>query len=38
MAPGMFEGMGKKAARLIAELAHRQDKAWYAEHKAEIDE
>jgi uncharacterized protein (TIGR02453 family) len=34
----MFEGMGKKAARLIAELAHRQDKAWYVEHKAEIDE
>jgi uncharacterized protein (TIGR02453 family) len=33
----MFEGMGKKAARLMAELAHRQDKLWYGEHKAEID-
>ena len=34
---GAFEGIGLKAARLVTELAHRQDKAWYAEHKAEID-
>jgi uncharacterized protein (TIGR02453 family) len=33
----MFEGIGRRAGRLIAELAHRQDKAWYVEHKAEID-
>ena len=33
----MFEGIGTRAGRLIAELAHRQDRAWYAEHKAEID-
>ncbi|HET7786956.1 MAG TPA: DUF2461 domain-containing protein [Myxococcales bacterium] len=33
----MFEGIGPRAARLMAELAHRQDRAWYAEHKAEID-
>ena len=33
----MFEGIGPKAARLVAELVHRQDKTWYAEHKAEID-
>jgi uncharacterized protein (TIGR02453 family) len=33
----MFEGIGRRAWRLIAELAHRQDKAWYVEHKAEID-
>ena len=30
--------MGKRAARLMAELSHRQDKVWYGEHKAEIDE
>ncbi|HZR08762.1 MAG TPA: DUF2461 domain-containing protein [Myxococcales bacterium] len=34
----MFQGIGPKAGRLITELAHRQDKAWYAGHKAEIDE
>jgi uncharacterized protein (TIGR02453 family) len=34
----MFEGIGPRATRLIAELAHRQDKAWYAAHKAEIEE
>ena len=34
----MFQGIGPKAARLITELVHRQDKAWYSEHKAEIDE
>jgi uncharacterized protein (DUF2461 family) len=34
----MFQGIGPKAARLITELAHGQDKAWYAERKAEIDE
>ena len=33
----MFQGIGPRAGRLIAELAHRQDKSWYAEHKAEID-
>lgn len=33
----MFEGIGPRAARLIVELAHRQDKSWYAEHKQEID-
>ena len=33
----MFEGIGTRAGRLIAELAHRQDRAWYTEHKAEID-
>ena len=33
----MFEGIGPKAARLVTELAVRQDKAWYAEHKPEID-
>lgn len=33
----MFQGIGPRAARLIAELAHRQDKAWYAAHKAEIE-
>jgi uncharacterized protein (TIGR02453 family) len=33
----MFDGIGTRAGRLIAELAHRQDKAWYTEHKAEID-
>lgn len=34
----MFQGIGRKGARLITELAHRQDKAWYVEHKAEIEE
>lgn len=34
----MFQGIGPRAGRLIAELAHRQDRAWYAEHKAEIDQ
>ena len=33
----MFDGIGTRAGRLIAELAHRQDKAWYTAHKAEID-
>jgi uncharacterized protein (TIGR02453 family) len=33
----MFAGIGRKAGRLIAELAHRQDKVWYAEHKAELE-
>ncbi len=32
-----FEGIGRRAARLIMENAHRQDRVWYAEHKAEID-
>ena len=32
-----FEGIGPRAGRLIAELAHRQDRAWYTAHKAEID-
>ena len=34
----MFRGIGPKAGRLITELAHLQDKAWYAERKADIDE
>ena len=34
----MFQGIGPRAARLIAELAHRQDKAWYTRHKPEIEE
>ena len=34
----MFEGISPRAARLIVELVHRQDRLWYAEHKAEIDE
>src|SRR5471032_1454495 len=33
----MFEGIGTRAGLLIAELAHRQDKVWYGEHKAEIE-
>ena len=33
----MFEGIGTRAGSLIAELAHRQDRAWYMEHKAEIE-
>ena len=33
----MFEGIGPRAARLIVELAHRQDKAWYTAHKPELD-
>lgn len=33
----MFEGIGPKAARLVTELGVRQDKAWYAAHKPEID-
>jgi uncharacterized protein (TIGR02453 family) len=32
-----FTGIPRGAARLVIELAHRQDKLWYAEHKAEID-
>lgn len=32
-----FTGFIAGATRLIAELAHRQDKAWYQAHKAEID-
>jgi uncharacterized protein (TIGR02453 family) len=34
----MFERIGPRATRLIVELVHRQDRAWYAEHKPEIDE
>jgi len=34
----MFEGFSPRTARLIVELVHRQDRLWYAEHKAEIDE
>ena len=34
----MFDRIQPRAGRLIAELAHRQDKAWYAEHKGEIEE
>jgi uncharacterized protein (TIGR02453 family) len=34
----MFPGISPRAARLVVELVHRQDRAWYAEHKAEIDE
>jgi uncharacterized protein (TIGR02453 family) len=30
--------IGPRAARLIVELVHRQDRLWYAEHKAEIDQ
>ena len=33
----MFEGIKPRAGRLIAELAHRQDREWYAAHKEEID-
>ena len=33
----MFEGIPPRAGRLIAELVHRQDRSWYAEHKEEID-
>jgi uncharacterized protein (TIGR02453 family) len=33
-----FAGIPPRATRLIVELAHRQDKLWYAQHKAEIDE
>ncbi len=32
-----FAGIGTRAGRLLAELAHRQDRAWYTSHKAEID-
>ena len=34
----MFEGIKPRAGRLIAELAHRQDRLWYAAHKPELDE
>src|SRR5688572_19630991 len=34
---GSFGGIGPRAGRLIAELAHRQDKQWYSEHKKELD-
>src|SRR3954465_9186152 len=34
----MFEKIGSRAARLVVELAHRQDQAWYAEHKPEFDQ
>jgi len=34
----MFEGIGPRATRLVVELAHRQDRQWYAGHKSEIDE
>lgn len=33
----MFQGIKPRAGRLIAELAHRQDREWYAAHKEEID-
>ena len=33
----MFEGIKPRAGRLIAELAHRQDREWYAAHKEELD-
>jgi uncharacterized protein (TIGR02453 family) len=33
----MFEGIPPRAGRLIAELAHRQDRDWYAAHKTDID-
>src|SRR5437868_11757720 len=33
-----FKGLRPRAARLITELVHRQDRAWYAEHKPELDE
>lgn len=32
-----FEGIPPGATRLLVELAHRQDKLWYAEHKGEIE-
>ncbi len=32
-----FSGIPPGATRLLVELAHRQDKLWYAEHKREID-
>jgi len=32
-----FAGIGPKAARLMAELAHRQDRAFYAENKSGFD-
>ena len=32
-----FAGIGPKAARLVAELAHRQDKAFYAERKPDFE-
>lgn len=35
--PVLFAGFRPGATRLIAELAHRQDKLWYAAHKDEID-
>lgn len=33
-----FDGIPRGATRLLVELAHRQDKLWYAAHKAEIEE
>lgn len=36
-APAEFQGFAPGATRLIAELAHRQDKVWYQAHKAELD-
>ena len=33
-----FEGIKPGATRLLVELAHRQDRAWYAAHKAELAE
>ena len=32
-----FEGIPEGATRLLVELAHRQDKLWYAGHKGEIE-
>lgn len=32
-----FKGIAPGAARLLVELSHRQDRLWYAGHKAELD-
>jgi uncharacterized protein (TIGR02453 family) len=32
-----FEGIPPGATRLLVELAHRQDKLWYQEHKPELE-
>ena len=32
-----FEGIPPGATRLLVELAHRQDKLWYAEHRGQIE-
>lgn len=33
----MFDGIKPRAGKLIAELAHRQDRIWYAAHKQDFD-